>query len=136
MPEPVIHIDYLSRSFGPVIALDDLSLEVPVGIVFGFLGPNGAGKTTTIHLLYHRTRHPAPRAAWAKLARPLSRRHAAGAVGSPAAGIQSCTRAASGKLLVKCPTVLAYSPDSVRCPGYDRAGRSICPFPTRAPDLI
>ncbi len=51
MPEPVIHIDHLSRSFGTVKALDDLSLEVPAGIVFGFLGPNGAGKTTTIHLL-------------------------------------------------------------------------------------
>ena len=51
MPEPVIHLDHLSRSFGTVTALDDLSLEVPAGIVFGFLGPNGAGKTTTIHLL-------------------------------------------------------------------------------------
>jgi ABC-2 type transport system ATP-binding protein len=51
MPEPVIHLDHLSRSFGTVKALDDLSLEVPAGIVFGFLGPNGAGKTTTIHLL-------------------------------------------------------------------------------------
>ena len=51
MPEPLIHIEHLSRFFGPVKALDDLSLEVPAGIVFGFLGPNGAGKTTTIHLL-------------------------------------------------------------------------------------
>ena len=51
MPEPVIHLDHLSRSFGTATALDDLSLEVPAGIVFGFLGPNGAGKTTTIHLL-------------------------------------------------------------------------------------
>jgi ABC-2 type transport system ATP-binding protein len=51
MPEPIIHIEHLSRSFGTVKALDDLSLEVPAGIVFGFLGPNGAGKTTTIHLL-------------------------------------------------------------------------------------
>ncbi len=51
MPEPVIHLDHLSRSFGTVKAPDDLSLEVPAGIVFGFLGPNGAGKTTTIHLL-------------------------------------------------------------------------------------
>src|SRR5436309_759073 len=51
MREPIIHIEHLSRSFGPVKALDDLSLEVPAGIVFGFLGPNGAGKTTTIHLL-------------------------------------------------------------------------------------
>jgi len=51
MPEPVIRIEHLSRSFGAVTALDDLSLEVPAGIIFGFLGPNGAGKTTTIHLL-------------------------------------------------------------------------------------
>jgi ABC-2 type transport system ATP-binding protein len=51
MPETIIHIEHLSRSFGQVLALDDLSLEVPAGIVFGFLGPNGAGKTTTIHLL-------------------------------------------------------------------------------------
>jgi ABC-2 type transport system ATP-binding protein len=51
MSEPVIQIEHLSRSFGSIKALDDLSLEVPAGIVFGFLGPNGAGKTTTIHLL-------------------------------------------------------------------------------------
>jgi ABC-2 type transport system ATP-binding protein len=36
------------RDFGAVRALDRLSLEVPIGIVFGFLGPNGAGKTTAI----------------------------------------------------------------------------------------
>jgi ABC-2 type transport system ATP-binding protein len=51
MFEPAIHIEQLSRSFGAVKAVDNLSLEVPAGIVFGFLGPNGAGKTTTIHLL-------------------------------------------------------------------------------------
>ncbi len=51
MPEPVIHTEHLSHYFGPVKAVDDLSLDVPAGIVFGFLGPNGAGKTTTIHLL-------------------------------------------------------------------------------------
>src|SRR5258708_1492235 len=51
MPEPIIRTEHLSRFFGKVKAVDDLSLEVPAGIVFGFLGPNGAGKTTTIHLL-------------------------------------------------------------------------------------
>jgi ABC-2 type transport system ATP-binding protein len=51
MSEPIVRIEHLSRSFGSVRALDDLSLDVPAGIVFGFLGPNGAGKTTTIHLL-------------------------------------------------------------------------------------
>jgi ABC-2 type transport system ATP-binding protein len=51
MLELVIRTEHLSRSFSTVNAVDDLSLEVPAGIVFGFLGPNGAGKTTTIHLL-------------------------------------------------------------------------------------
>src|SRR6266508_7026377 len=51
MVEPIIHIEHLSCSFGPIRALDDLCLEVPAGIVFGFLGPNGSGKTTTIRLL-------------------------------------------------------------------------------------
>lgn len=48
---PAIRIENLSRAFGPVKALDGLSLEVPLGSIFGFLGPNGSGKTTTIHLL-------------------------------------------------------------------------------------
>jgi ABC-2 type transport system ATP-binding protein len=51
MADSVIHTEHLSRHFGSVKAVDDLSLDVPAGIVFGFLGPNGAGKTTTIHLL-------------------------------------------------------------------------------------
>jgi ABC-2 type transport system ATP-binding protein len=51
MSDPIIHTEYLSRTFGDVKAVDDLSLDIPSGIVFGFLGPNGAGKTTTIHLL-------------------------------------------------------------------------------------
>jgi ABC-2 type transport system ATP-binding protein len=51
MPESVIHTEHLGRSFGIIAAVDDLSMDVPAGIVFGFLGPNGAGKTTTIHLL-------------------------------------------------------------------------------------
>ena len=42
----------LSRDFaGGVRAVDDITLEIPAGHVFGFLGPNGAGKTTTIRLL-------------------------------------------------------------------------------------
>jgi ABC-2 type transport system ATP-binding protein len=51
MAEMAIRADSLSRSFGAVRAVNDLTLEVPAGTVFGFLGPNGAGKTTTIHLL-------------------------------------------------------------------------------------
>lgn len=51
MSESIIHTEHLCRSFGALTAVDDLSMDVPAGIVFGFLGPNGAGKTTTIHLL-------------------------------------------------------------------------------------
>ena len=47
----VIHCDGLSKRFGKVDALSDLTLEVKQGEVLGFLGPNGAGKTTTIRLL-------------------------------------------------------------------------------------
>jgi ABC-2 type transport system ATP-binding protein len=41
----------LTKEFESVRALDNLSLEIPPGSIFGFLGPNGAGKTTTIRLL-------------------------------------------------------------------------------------
>jgi ABC-2 type transport system ATP-binding protein len=41
----------LTRRFDEITAVDDLSLEIDEGTVFGFLGPNGAGKTTTMRLL-------------------------------------------------------------------------------------
>ncbi len=41
----------LSKSFGPVTAVEDVSISIPEGGIFGFLGPNGAGKTTTIRML-------------------------------------------------------------------------------------
>jgi len=46
-----IQAEHLSKSFGPVRAVDDVSITVEEGSIFGFLGPNGAGKTTTIRLL-------------------------------------------------------------------------------------
>src|ERR1700730_13971522 len=46
-----IRADGLSKQFGKLAAVRDLSLEVGAGEVFGFLGPNGAGKTTTIRML-------------------------------------------------------------------------------------
>jgi ABC-2 type transport system ATP-binding protein len=47
----VITIDHLSKTFGTVRAVDDLSFTVRPGRVTGFLGPNGAGKTTTLRML-------------------------------------------------------------------------------------
>ena len=51
MSNPAIRTEGLSKYYGPLHALSDLSMEVIPGEVFGFLGPNGAGKTTTIRLL-------------------------------------------------------------------------------------
>ncbi len=51
MPDVAIRTEGLSRDFRTVRALDNLTIEVPAGVVFGFLGTNGAGKTTTIRLL-------------------------------------------------------------------------------------
>ena len=51
MSSPVITITNLTHRFGDHIAIDDLTLDVRAGEVFGFLGHNGAGKTTTIRLL-------------------------------------------------------------------------------------
>lgn len=47
-----LEFDGLSRRFGPVTALNDLSFSVPSGEVVGFLGPNGAGKTTTMRAIF------------------------------------------------------------------------------------
>ncbi|HUW84792.1 MAG TPA: ATP-binding cassette domain-containing protein [Phycisphaerae bacterium] len=44
-------LDDVCKSFGPVRAVDHLSVRVPTGCVYGFLGPNGAGKTTTLRMV-------------------------------------------------------------------------------------
>jgi ABC-2 type transport system ATP-binding protein len=46
-----IEVDHLSKHFGSLVALNEISFTVAQGETFGFLGPNGAGKTTTIRLL-------------------------------------------------------------------------------------
>src|SRR5271154_4395861 len=48
----MLMLEGLRRSYGDVIALDNLSFEVPAGQVVGFLGPNGAGKTTTMRAIF------------------------------------------------------------------------------------
>ena len=47
----MISTENLTKKFGEITAVDQLSLEVQEGEVFGFLGPNGAGKTTTVRML-------------------------------------------------------------------------------------
>jgi len=51
MPVPAIATQGLRRTFGPLIAVDNVNLVVEAGQFFGFLGPNGAGKSTTIKML-------------------------------------------------------------------------------------
>ncbi len=47
----VVSAESLSKRFGKVVAVDDLSFELESGTITGFLGPNGAGKTTTLRML-------------------------------------------------------------------------------------
>jgi ABC-2 type transport system ATP-binding protein len=49
--ELVIETESLTKRYGPIVAVDDLALQVRRGEVYGFLGPNGAGKTTTLRVL-------------------------------------------------------------------------------------
>ena len=48
MSAPVISISHLAKRYGATVAVDDVSLEVMKGEIFGLIGPNGAGKTTTM----------------------------------------------------------------------------------------
>jgi ABC-2 type transport system ATP-binding protein len=50
-PRTILSIRNLHKSYGEFIAVDDLSLDIQEGKMFGFLGPNGAGKTTTIKII-------------------------------------------------------------------------------------
>ena len=47
----IIELQNLTKNFGPIRAVDALTLQVDEGQTVGFLGPNGAGKTTTIKIL-------------------------------------------------------------------------------------
>jgi ABC-2 type transport system ATP-binding protein len=48
---PVLNLSHVSKRFGDFCAVDDISLSIPRGSIYGFLGPNGAGKTTTIRMI-------------------------------------------------------------------------------------
>ncbi len=47
----IIEVQNVSKSFGPKVALDHVSLDIPEGKIFGLLGPNGAGKSTLIRII-------------------------------------------------------------------------------------
>ena len=51
MPAPVIRVQHLQKRYGATLAVDDVSLDVYDGEIFGLIGPNGAGKTTTMECL-------------------------------------------------------------------------------------
>jgi ABC-type antimicrobial peptide transport system ATPase subunit len=50
-PDHMLAIEHLTKKFGDFKAVEDISLTVSRGKIFGFLGPNGAGKTTTIKMI-------------------------------------------------------------------------------------
>ena len=43
----------VTKRFDGTVAVDDLSLTVPTGSIYGFIGPNGSGKTTTLRMIMH-----------------------------------------------------------------------------------
>jgi len=51
MAEPFLVVSHISRKFGEIAAVDDISLAVAPGQIFGLVGPDGAGKTTTLRLI-------------------------------------------------------------------------------------
>ncbi len=53
--KPTLIVEHVTKSFGEFTAVDDLSLQVRPGRVFGLIGPNGAGKTTTIRMIVNIT---------------------------------------------------------------------------------
>ena len=57
MPASVISVSHLEKRYGATVAVDDVSLDVREGEIFGLIGPNGAGKTTTMECVQGH-RHP------------------------------------------------------------------------------
>src|SRR2546430_15607156 len=50
-PTPILILDRVSKRFAGHTAVDELSLSVPSGVIYGLLGPNGGGKTTTPRMI-------------------------------------------------------------------------------------
>ena len=50
MSENVLHVENVTMQFGGVVAVNNLSLDIPEGKIVALIGPNGAGKTTAFNL--------------------------------------------------------------------------------------
>jgi len=79
VPDPIVDVEGVRKSFGDIVALDGVDLQVQAGTVMGLLGPNGAGKTTLVRVLATLLRPDSGRATVAGLdvatqARPLRSR--------------------------------------------------------------
>lgn len=53
--EPLLKVEHVTKTYANHTALDDVSINVPAGKIYGLLGPNGAGKTTLIRIINHIT---------------------------------------------------------------------------------
>ena len=53
MTPHAISLTHVTKQFNGTLAVDDLSLSVPTGSIYGFIGPNGSGKTTTLRMIMH-----------------------------------------------------------------------------------
>ena len=82
MDEYVIRTEGLTKRYGPILAVDNLSLRVPRGQVFGLLGPNGSGKTTTLGMLLGLLKPTSGRVSLFGLDEKASRRSALTRVGA------------------------------------------------------
>lgn len=51
MDQSVLSLQHVTKTYGDFTAVDDVSLSIPKGSIYGFLGPNGAGKTTTLRMI-------------------------------------------------------------------------------------
>ena len=123
---PAIVATGLTKRYGDVTAVDDLSFEVRSGAVTGFLGPNGAGKTTTLRMVLGLARPTAGRATI--LGRPFTELAGAGALGRrQPRDLRACIRAARGATTCARSPTFAGLPASrveeVLRPGRDDATR-------------
>ena len=77
-----VELRNVTKTFGDFTAVDDLTLEVPAGSIYGFIGPNGSGKTTTLRMIIN-------------ILAP-DQRHAAGVRGGAAGGLFGSHRLSAG----------------------------------------